>query len=207
MVANINWIDGVGYLGVLMTLGTYSMRRMIPLRIVGICANCLFITYGLLASVYPQLLLHCILLPLNAFRLREMLQLISQVKAASQGNLKMEWLKPYMTSRSVKQGEVLFHQDDLSTAMFYTVSGRYRLTEIGKEIGPGHIIGEIGLITPENKRTLTFEAIEDGVLLTIAYSQVEELYFQNPQFGFYLLRLIGERLLENINKTAVAKPA
>jgi CRP/FNR family cyclic AMP-dependent transcriptional regulator len=207
MVANFNWIDGVGYLGVLMTLGTYSMRRMIPLRIVGICANCLFITYGLLASVYPQLLLHCILLPLNALRLREMLQLISQVKAASQGNLKMEWLKPYMTSRSVKQGEVLFHQDDLSTAMFYTVSGRYRLTEIGKEIGPGHIIGEIGLITPDNKRTLTFEAIEDGVLLTIAYSQVEELYFQNPQFGFYLLRLIGERLLENVNKTAVAKSA
>jgi CRP/FNR family transcriptional regulator, cyclic AMP receptor protein len=207
MVANFNWIDGVGYLGALTTLGTYSMRRMIPLRIVGICANCLFIAYGLLASVYPQLFLHCILLPLNAFRLREMLQLISQVKAASQGNLKMEWLKPYMTSRSVKQGEVLFHQGDFSTAMFYTVSGRYRLNEIGKEIGPGHIIGEIGLITPDNKRTLTFEAIEDGVLLTIAYSHVEELYFQNPQFGFYLLRLIGERLLENVSKPALTKPA
>ncbi len=116
MVANFNSVDGVGYLGALMTLGTYSMRRMIPLRIVGICANCLFIAYGLLASVYPQLFLHCILLPLNAFRLREMLQLVSQVKAASQGNLKMEWLKPYMTSQSVKQGEVLFHQGDLSTA-------------------------------------------------------------------------------------------
>jgi hypothetical protein len=157
-----NWFDGIGYLGALVTLGTYSMKRMIPLRICGICANCLFIVYGLLAPVYPQLILHSILLPLNAFRLREMLRLVSQVKTASQGDLSMEWLKPYMSRRSIKQGEVLFRKGDLSTAMFYTISGRYRLNEIGKEIGPGQIIGEIGLISPDMKRTLTFEAIEDG---------------------------------------------
>lgn len=183
------------------------MKRMIPLRIIGICANCLFIMYGLLAPVYPQLVLHTILLPLNAFRLREMLQLISQVKTASQGNLNMEWLKPYMARRSVTQGEIVFRKGDLSTAMFYTIRGRYRLNEIAKEIGPGQIIGEIGLIAPDNRRTLTFEAIEDGVMLTISYSQVEQLYYQNPQFGFYLLRLIGERLLENIDKRAILKPA
>ena len=206
MVADFNWVEGIGYLGALTTLGTYSMKRMIPLRIIGICANSLFIMYGLLAPVYPQLLLHAILLPLNVFRLREMLQLISQVKAASQGDLNMEWLKPYMARRSVKQGEVLFRKGDLSTAMFYTIRGRYRLNEIGKEIGPGQIMGEMGLIAPDNKRTLTFEAIEDGLLLTISYSQVKQLYYQNPQFGFYLLRLIGERLLENIDKLAIVKP-
>jgi len=206
MVADFNWVEGIGYLGAMTTLGTYSMKRMIPLRIIGICANSLFIMYGLLAPVYPQLLLHAILLPLNVFRLREMLQLISQVKAASQGDLNMEWLKPYMARRSVKQGEVLFRKGDLSTAMFYTIRGRYRLNEIGKEIGPGQIMGEMGLIAPDNKRTLTFEAIEDGLLLTISYSQVKQLYYQNPQFGFYLLRLIGERLLENIDKLTIVKP-
>lgn len=205
MVASFNWVDGMGYLGALTTLGTYSMKRMIPLRIFGICANCLFITYGLLTPVYPQLLLHTILLPLNAFRLREMLRLVSQVKSASQGDLNMEWLKPYMARRSVKQGEVLFRKGDLSTAMFYTIEGRYRLNEIGKQIGPGQVIGEIGLIAPENKRTLTFEVVEDGVLLTISYSQVKQLYYQNPQFGFYLLRLIGQRLLENIDQLTIIR--
>jgi hypothetical protein len=200
MIAAFNWVDGIGYLGALITLGTYSMKRMVPLRIVGMCANCVFISYGLLEPVYPQLILHSILLPLNAFRLREMLQLISQVKTASQGNLNMEWLKPYMARRSIKRGDVLFRKGDLSTAMFYTVEGRYRLNEIGKEIGPGQIIGEIGLIAPDKKRTLTFEAIEDGVLLTISYSQVKQLYYQNPEFGFYLLRLIGERFFEDIDR-------
>jgi CRP/FNR family transcriptional regulator, cyclic AMP receptor protein len=207
MVAGFNWVDGIGYLGALITLGTYSMTRMIPLRIFGMCANCVFIAYGLLEPVYPQLLLHSILLPLNAFRLREMSQLISQVKNASQGDLNMEWLKPYMARRSVKQGEFLFHKGDPSTAMFYTISGRYRLPEIGKEIGPGQIIGEIGLIAPDNRRTLTIEAMEDGEMLTISYSQVRQLYYQNPQFGLYLLRLIGGRLLEDIDRVAMVRPA
>jgi len=58
-------IEILGYLGALLTLGTYSMNTMIPLRVVALCANCLFIVYGYMAPVYPQLLLHGLLLPLN----------------------------------------------------------------------------------------------------------------------------------------------
>jgi CRP-like cAMP-binding protein len=82
--------------------------------------------------------------------------------------------------------------------MFYTVSGQYRLNEISADIGPGQMIGEIGLIAPENKRTLTFECVEDGELLEISYTAVEQLYFQNPQFGFYFLQLISQRLFRDI---------
>jgi hypothetical protein len=37
-------------------------------------------------------------------------------------------------------------------------------------------------------------------VLTATYQQVKELYFQNPQFGFYFLRLTTERLFENIGR-------
>jgi hypothetical protein len=40
--------------------------------------------------------------------------------------------------------------------------------------------------------------VEDGEVLTASYQQVKELYFQNPQFGFYFLRLTTERLFDNI---------
>lgn len=198
MRVNMPWVEILGYFGALLTLGTYSMKRMIPLRVIGICANCVFIAYGLLTPVYPQALLHGILLPLNAVRLREMLQLIVKVRTASQGDLNMDWLKPFMSKRSVKQGEVLFRKGDISSAMFYTVTGRYRLAEIGQEVGSGQVIGEIGLIAPDNKRTLTFEAIEDGELLTIGYPQVKQLYYQNPKFGFYFLQLISQRLFQDV---------
>ncbi len=194
------WIEVVGYVGALLTFATYSMKRMIPLRVIGILSNIFFMAYGLLAPVYPQLVLHAVLLPLNVVRLREMLQLIDKVKEASRGDLNMEWLKPFMAKRAAKGGEVLFRKGDLSSNMFYTVTGRYRLNEIGQEIGPGQVIGEIGLIAPENKRTLTFECIEDGELLAISYSQVRELYFQNPAFGFYFLQLISQRLFKDIER-------
>jgi CRP/FNR family transcriptional regulator, cyclic AMP receptor protein len=205
----MHWVEVVGYLGALVTLGTYSMKRMIPLRVFGMCANCLFVVYGFLAPVYPQLFLHGVLLPLNALRLREMYQLIGKVRAASRGDLNMEWLKPYMTRRAAKHGEVLFHKGELSSAMFYTVTGRYRLTEIEQEIDPGQVIGEIGLIAPDNKRTLTFECIEDGELLVLSYAQVKQLYFQNPGFGFYFLQLISQRLFKDIERLQerAARPA
>ena len=32
----------------------------------------------------------------------------------------------------------------------------------------------------------------------INYDEVRELYFENPEFGFYFLRLVGERLLHDL---------
>jgi CRP/FNR family transcriptional regulator, cyclic AMP receptor protein len=194
----ISWIEALGYLGALLTFGTYSMKTMIPLRIIGLCANCVFMAYGYVAPVYPQLFLHAVLLPLNSLRLYQMFRLIGKVRTASQGDLNMDWLKPFMSKRVCKAGEIIFRQGDLASAMFYTVSGSYRLNEIEQDVGAGQVIGEVGLIAPDNKRTLTFECIEDGVLLTISYEQVKQLYFQNPEFGFYFLQLISRRLFQDI---------
>jgi len=196
----MHWVEMLGYFGACLTLTVYSMRRMIPLRIIGIAANCVFVLYGYLAEVYPQMVLHATLLPINAYRLFEMVRLIGRVKAASNGDLNMEWLKPHMHRRSTRRGEVLFRKGDLSTDMFYTLSGRYALSEIGQEIGPGQLIGEIGLMAPGNKRTLTFECVEDGELLTMNYDIVKELYFQNPEFGFRFLQLTSQRLFKDIER-------
>lgn len=186
-----------GYLGAVVTIGTYSMRTMIPLRVVGICANILFIIYGLVAEVYPQFALHVILLPLNIGRLYQMVRLVAQVKEASGGSLSMDWIKGFTHRRVCRAGETIFLKGDTADAMFYPVSGRYRLEEIDVPIGPGEVVGEIGLVTPDNKRTQTFRCEEDGELLVIGYNQVKQLYFQNPKFGFFFLKLITQRLLAN----------
>ena len=47
------WVELVGYAGVSLTLGTYLMKRMIPLRMIGVCANCLFAAYGFLTPRLP----------------------------------------------------------------------------------------------------------------------------------------------------------
>jgi hypothetical protein len=50
-----------------------------------IVSNVIFIAYGALANVLPILILHAILLPLNAYRLREMLQLVARIRKAAGG--------------------------------------------------------------------------------------------------------------------------
>jgi CRP-like cAMP-binding protein len=84
--------------------------------------------------------------------------------------------------------------------MFYIVSGRYRLVESGIELPIGAIVGEFGMLTPSNVRTQTLECIESGLVLSVSYDQVEQLYVQNPAFGFYFLKLVTARLFENIGR-------
>ena len=79
-----------------------------------------------------------------------------------------------------------------------TVTGKFLVKEIGVELPPGRLMGELGFLTPDNRRTATIECIEDGHVLTITYEKLLEIYFQNPQFGYYFLVLTSQRLLENI---------
>jgi CRP/FNR family transcriptional regulator, cyclic AMP receptor protein len=189
--------DVLGYLGAILTISAYSMRTMIPLRIVGIGANFLFIAYGIFAPSYPQLLLHSVLLPLNFLRLYQMMRLVKQVKMASVSDLSMDWLKPFTRTRSVYAGETIFKKGESADAMFYVVSGRYSLVELGLTLRHGDVVGEIGWVAPDQKRTQTFRADSEGELLEISYDHVSQLYFQNPKFGFFFLKLVTKRLLAN----------
>jgi len=110
----------------------------------------------------------------------------------------MDWLRPFMTPRKYKKGDVLFETGDVAKEMFYTVSGTFLVKEIGVELPPGRIMGELGFIDPNNRRTGTVVSLENGEVLTITYDRLLELYFQNPEFGYYFLRLTTERLLQNI---------
>jgi CRP-like cAMP-binding protein len=71
------------------------------------------------------------------------------------------------------------------------------ITEFGIELPPGSLMGELGFLTPNNRRTATIECIETGQVLTIDYDKLLEIYFQNPEFGYYFLILTSQRLLEN----------
>jgi predicted ATPase len=106
----------------------------------------------------------------------------------------MDWLRPFMTPRKYRKGEVLFRKGDAAKEMFLTVTGRFLVAEINVEVPPGRIMGELAFIAPKNpRRTFTVECIEDGDVLTVTYETLLELYFQNPEFGLYFLRAIVEQ--------------
>ncbi|HEY7246379.1 MAG TPA: cyclic nucleotide-binding domain-containing protein [Xanthobacteraceae bacterium] len=191
---------GMGVLGALFYVASLSMKTVIPLRIAAIASACFFLVYGVLAYSITTIFLYVILVPLNSVRLYQLIQLIKKVRLAAHQDLSMDWLEPFMTKRRYRQGDVLFRRDDEANEMFLVVKGTYVIPELGKNIEPGEIFGELGLLTSEQRRTQSVECTEAGHVLTITYDKVRELYFENPEFGFYLLRLVSERLLQEVGQ-------
>jgi CRP-like cAMP-binding protein len=199
-LSNFNFAAVFALIGALFYVVTYYMKTMVPLRIVGIIGNLFFIAYGYFYPQYLTLLLYLSILPINVYRLIEMRRLIEQVRESTNTDQSMDWLKPFMTKRTYKKGDVLFRKNERAYEMFYVVTGKFLVSEIGVTIPAGQVFGELGLLAPENRRTSSVECVETGVVLTITYDKVQGLYFQNPTFGFYFLRLTTERLLQNITR-------
>jgi CRP-like cAMP-binding protein len=179
-------------------VATTTMRTMIPLRVFAILTNIILIATAIPIHNYLVILLQALVLVLNSYRLHQMLQLVRDVKRSVNSDLSMDWLKPFMTERKCSAGEILFYKDEKADDMLYIVSGRFRLVESGIELPVGAIVGELGMLSPQKARTQTLECIESGLILSVSYNKVEELYVQNPAFGFYFLRLASARLFQNI---------
>jgi len=169
VLANITLANMFGVVGAIFFGATLLMQTMVPLRVANM-AGCKFLaTFGALSGNVATFLYYLLLLPINAVRLRQMLRLVKKARNATQGDMSMEWLKPFMTERRYRQADILFKKGDAATEMFLTVTGKFLVKEIGVEIPPGRIMGEFGFLTPNNRRTGAVECIEDGQVLTITY--------------------------------------
>jgi len=170
--------------GAIFFVATLLMKTMVPLRVANMAGCTFFVVFGALSGNVATFLLYLLLLPINAVCLHQMLKLVRKARSATAGDMSMEWLKPFMTERRYRRGDILFKKDDAATEMFLTVTGRFLVTEIGVELPPGRLMGELGFLTLNRRRTATVECIDDGQVLTITYDRLLEIYFQDPQFGY-----------------------
>jgi hypothetical protein len=197
LLANITLANMFALIGAIFFVATLLTQTMVPLRVANMIGCAFFAAFGALTGAVTTFLLYLLLVPINAFRLRQMLNLVKKARAATQGDTSMEWLKPFMTERKYRKGDILMKKGDAADEMLLTVTGKFLVKEIDVELPPGRLMGELGFLTPDNRRTATIECTEDGHVLTITYEKLLEIYFQNPQFGYYFLVLTSQRLLEN----------
>ncbi|MBC8055923.1 MAG: cyclic nucleotide-binding domain-containing protein [Rhizobiales bacterium] len=177
------------------------VKTMIPLRWLAIGSNIGFVAYGAIHPSYPMLLLHASLLPINLYRLAEMVRLTRRVQAVrADGELSPIWLKPYMRAAKLRAGKVLFRQGDLGDRLYLLADGRIELAEIGTSILPGQIFGEIAFFSPDRRRRFTARCAEDSTVLSIDESTVKQLYYQNPAFGFKMIELVAARFSADVDR-------
>jgi CRP/FNR family cyclic AMP-dependent transcriptional regulator len=194
------YVEWIGYIAAALGIATFAMQTMIPLRVTGIIHNLGQIAFGLISGIYPMVIQHFILLPLNCYRLFEMRKLIKTVEASSEGSHSLDWLTPFMKERRIKAGQVLVAKGEDAKQMYFVADGCVHLPEINIDLGPGAVVGELGMLAPDRKRTQTVVCTKDATILEIAYTRIEQLYYQNPTFGFYFLKLSTQGLFDNIER-------
>lgn len=195
--ADLPWVDIIGYSGGAITIWGMFRKTMIPLRLGAIGGNVGFLFFGLLAPSYPTLITHAILLPLNIIRTLQMMRLVREIRESSSQDNSLEPLLPFMRREQAKAGTVLFCKDDRPDRMIVIHSGTVLLEELGTRCGEGDVLGEIGAFTPDNHRTCTAVCETDCVLHILSNEAMLQLYYQNPRFGMFLVRIIVQRLLKN----------
>ena len=68
------WIEAVGFLGTGCAVSAYAMRRMLPLRVAAVLSSLFLLAYGALIGSAPMIAMELILLPVNGFRLLELVR-------------------------------------------------------------------------------------------------------------------------------------
>lgn len=193
-------IEILGYLALLLLLASTAMRTIIWLRVLAIAANLAIIAYGIVAVRYPIAAFGGVILAINAWRLIEMRKLVSATRAATAAGsapITADWLLPYMRPLTVQADTVVFRKGEAAEAMYFISSGRIHFDELGIELGEGNLFGEIGIFSDHKIRSATARSVGACSLLVVSGEKVRELFYQNPEFGFFLVGLITRRLAED----------
>jgi CRP/FNR family cyclic AMP-dependent transcriptional regulator len=176
-------VDFLGYAASATVLATFCMSTMTPLRVTAILSNILFGLFGLWAHIYPVMLLHLILFPVNIVRL---VQIRYVVRGISQNvDLSMESILPLMVHRRFRAGETLMRRGEQADRLFYLIDGQVEVLEIG-------------VFARHQQRIATVVCLSDCELYELSASKAKALYYQDPSFGYAVLQTIIARLIENM---------
>jgi CRP/FNR family cyclic AMP-dependent transcriptional regulator len=188
-------------LGGLFLVSASFVRLMVPLRACAVGGNVMFLGAALTAANPVSVVLYCVLIPLNSYRLLEIVRLTRKVvAAAAREDLSGLWLKPYMRSHRMRAGTTPFRQGDAADALYLLVEGEMELAEIGKPLPVGQMFGEISFFSPDRRRTFTARCVSDCTVLSIKEDAFRQLYFQDPKFAFQVVNLVTHRLGADIQR-------
>ena len=195
----------LGYAAAILLVASFAMTTLTRIRYLAVAAAVVLAVYAIVSGHYVVLVLAVLLAAVNAWRMWETEKVVSAARSAAAGAgapVTVDWLLPHMEAVALPKGHVLFHKGDPADAMYFISRGRIELKEFGVEIGKDSLFGEIGVFAVENVRTATAVCLEDCSLLKVSAERMRELFYQNPDFGFFLVGVITRRLVADLDRVS-----
>jgi CRP/FNR family transcriptional regulator, cyclic AMP receptor protein len=102
-----------------------------------------------------------------------------------------------MTSEQHRNGSTIFAKGDRADKLYFIEQGRILFPELGRGLSTGGFFGEVGLFAPQGVRSASAVCEGDCRLCAITRDKVLELYYQDPGFGFFLIRMVSALVQED----------
>jgi len=184
-----------GWAAAALTFLTYYQQTMLRLRILGSLSNLCFIGWAFAFGIYPVLVLHMCLLPMNGYRLTQILRMKRKAAAAhTQAVSPLDWLRPLARPERYRNGDYVFRIGDAPDRLYYLISGSVVFDELGKRAGPGELFGEVAFLTARQERTASARCEGPCELFSLDAAALATLSLQHPAFNLYVMRVLAERL-------------
>lgn len=109
--------------------------------------------------------------------------------------------------RPLNENQVLFKEGQLSDALYVVIQGSLLITQKQQKINvarAGDLVGEIGFIHKEHRRTATATAQTSALLMQIPYQRLIELVFQHLPLGVIIEKEALARLSRDSQRRASA---
>jgi len=180
----MTFVEILGYAAAILLIASFAMKTLTTIRYLAVAAAVVLAVYAIVSGHYVVLVLAVLLAAVNAWRMWEAEKVVGAARAAAAG-----------------AGD----KGDPADAMYFVSHGRIELKEFGVEVGKDSLFGEIGVFAVENVRTATAVCLEDCSLLKVSAERMRELFYQNPDFGFFLVGVITRRLVADLDRASAGR--
>ena len=129
-------------------------------------------------------------------------------------NRELELLATMFERRALAAGETLCRAGDEAREVYVVAAGRVGVRnghDRGKRgraglatAGPGTVIGEYGLVTPDARRTATLQAVGRAEVLSLDYPRFRQFVLAFPQCTLAMLGVTVQRLKREMARGAVS---
>lgn len=193
-----NIIEAVGWLAVLLKVATLSMKSTIKLRLLAMASSLCFIIYSGVFQIWPLLAIELILLPINAYRLYEIMalrRLVTHITDESEPDFSAAMA--YGKKSVIKAGKVVFKKGDPVDSLYYLAEGRVEIEDHNVSVSAGKIFGEMAFFNNSAVRSATVRCVEDSVVYELDEKRFARLEYDDPKFAMAVMRTVTKRLVAN----------
>jgi CRP-like cAMP-binding protein len=143
------------------------------------------------------LILHLIFFPVNLYRLIQFQRLVRELHTVHPSDLSIESWLPHMRLRRMMAGETLIRQGDRVDSIYYLLDGQLELPELGRRSIQARWSARSACLPRMRSATATIVCRTDCRIYELSENQAKQLCLQDRKFGFAMMRLVIDRLLEN----------